>query len=62
MIVLPAFVMAFEMNAGKAVTGFNAIERGIWVTSRTWLRIEEAKKTLIVCADSRTLTGTDGRN
>jgi hypothetical protein len=23
--------MTFEMNAGKAATGFNAIERGIWV-------------------------------
>jgi len=27
------FMMIFEMNAGKAVTGFNAIQRGIWVPS-----------------------------
>jgi hypothetical protein len=38
------FVMAFEVNAGKAVTGFNAIERGIWAPSGLGLGSKKQRK------------------
>ena len=38
------FVMTFEMNAGKAVTGFNEIQRGIWVQSGRGLGLKKQRK------------------
>ena len=38
------FVMAFEINGGKAVTGFKAIERGIWAPSGRGLGSKKQRK------------------